>query len=191
MVKRLDFQSRSPGLKTSEWFQGWLSLNSFEVDETNTRYSWGPKGNCFLVVAPYSWHSWTPHIKKGHIEYMRKFEAHSKEKFLNRICRDILTMKFWHSEQSPISAKHPSQALFSCELTNRKQNEWERRKNLAERSRKKNLMCNSEILWQGEEAASIFLQGWGEGTYCWYGLIYWPFIFGYACTMKWDTWLNP
>ena len=123
--------------------------------------------------------------------HMRNLEAHSKEKFLNWICKDLLTMKFWHSEQSRISAKHPSQALFSCELTNRKQNEWERRKNLAERSRKKNLMCNSEILWQGEEAASIFLQGWGEGTYCWYGLIYWPFIFGYACTMKWDTWLNP
>ena len=124
--------------------------------------------------------------------HTRNLEAHSKEKFLNWICRDLLTMKFWHSEQSRISAKHPSQALLlSCELTNKKWNEWERRKNLAEKSRRKNLMCNSEILWQAEEAATILSLGWGEATYCWHGLIHWPFIFGCACTMEWDTWLNP
>ena len=124
--------------------------------------------------------------------HMRKLEARSKEKFLNWICRDLLTMKFWHSEQSRISAKHPSQGLLLfCELTNKKWSEWQRRKNLAEKSRRKNLMCNSEILWQGEEAATILSLGWGEATYCWHGLIYWPFIFGCACNMEWDTWLNP
>ena len=35
--------SSGPGFKTSEWFQGQLSLHSFKVDEMSTRYSWGPK----------------------------------------------------------------------------------------------------------------------------------------------------
>ena len=39
----LDSQSRGAGFRTSKWFQVWLSLHSFEVDEMSTRYSWGLK----------------------------------------------------------------------------------------------------------------------------------------------------
>ena len=37
VVKVLDFQSRDPVFKTTEWLQGRLSLSSFEVDKMSTR----------------------------------------------------------------------------------------------------------------------------------------------------------